>query len=274
VHELRPDLKRHLLREALRDLKGLYDERDRVRRAIRRHRLEVHCRDVLWSADETLLGRDLLGAEVRGLVLRDPASRRTLALAAGGPATARDVIAMLRRTALERGGWPLVFSSDNGPCFVAAEVEAFLEARGIVHLRNVPRTPEHNTWAEKAIGEIKAESGLRRGEFFPGAAREALEVVQAARRRLDERRPRRCLGWRTPVAVDEALPAAYTRVSRTLFYEAALGAVRRAVDGIDGTRARRRAEREAIFRTLHFFGLVTRYRGGLVIPLENAEVFS
>lgn len=272
--QLRPDLRVSLLREALRDLKRLLKERDGLRRAIHRHRVEIRYRDVLWSADETLLGRAFDGAEVRGLVLRDPASRRTLDFAAGGPATAQDVIAMLERTARERGGWPLVFSSDNGSCFVAAEVEAFLGARGIVHLRNVPRTPEHNPWAEKAIGELKAESGIARGELFPGGASEALRVVQKARRCLDERRPRRCLGWRTPAAVDAVLPPAYTRVSRTLFYRVALWAVERAVHGIDSHRARRRAEREAIFRTLQVFGLVTRYRGGREIPLANEEVFS
>jgi hypothetical protein len=45
------------------------------------------------------------------------------------------------------------------------------------------------------------------------------------------------------------------------FYETACTAIQRAVLGIDNPRARRRAEHEAIRRTLEKLGLVTRTRG-------------
>ncbi len=271
AHALRPDLKRHLLREALRELKKTGRRKDRKRRAEHRHTVLVHAADAIWSDDETHLGRAPDRTEVRGRVLRDPASRRTLDLAAGEPARAEDVIAALQRTAAERGGYPLVYSSDNGSCFVAEEVEAFLWRHHIVHLRNVPHTPEHNPWAEKAIGELKAESGLGKGEILHTGPAEGLRRLEEARGRLDGLRPRQCLGWRTPLAVDAVLPRAYDLVDRRVFYETALRAVERAVHGIDNPRARRRAEREAIFWALQLFGLVTRYRGGREIHLQNEE---
>lgn len=274
VHRLRPDLKRHLLREALRELKREGRRKERKRRAAHRHTVGVHAADALWADDETHLGRAPDGAEVKGKVLRDPASRYTLDLAAGRPARGPDVIAALERTAEERGGYPLVYVSDNGPCFVDEGVERFLWSHHIVHLRNVPGTPEHNCWAERAIGELKGESGLGRGVVLAGGAPEGLRRLEEARGRLDRLRPRKCLGWRTPEAVDRELPRAYDLVDRRVFYETALRAVERAVHGIQNPRARRRAEREAIFRTLQLFGLVTRYRGGREIPLENEEAFS
>lgn len=274
AHVLLPGMKRHLLREALRELKKGHRRGERRRRAARRHTVVVHARDAIWSDDEAHLGRDPGGAEVRGKVLREVACRRSIDLAAGLPATARDVVRALERAAQERGGYPLVYSSDNGPCFVAGEVEDFLREHGIVHLRNVPRTPEHNCWAEKAIGELKAESGLGKGEVLLAGAAEGLGRLEEARWRLDVLRPRACLAWRTPLQVDAALPRAYDLVDRRAFYEAALAAVERAVHGIDNPRARRRAEREAVFRTLQLFGLVTRYRGGREIPLEIAEAIS
>jgi transposase InsO family protein len=274
AHVLRPDLPRHLLREALRDIKKGQRRRDHERRASRRHTVVVHCADTIWSDDETHLGRDKDGTEVRGKVLREVACRRSIDLAVGGPAKACDVLRALQRTAEERGGYPLVYSSDNGSPFVAEEVEDFLRRHRIVHLRNVVRTPEHNTWAEKAIGELKAESGLGKGVLLLEGAVEGRARLHEARRRLDELRPRKCLGWRTPLAMDTVLPRAYNQVDRDDFYEAACRAVERAVHGIDNPRARRRAEREAIFRTLHVFGLVTRYRGGREIPIENAEGLS
>jgi hypothetical protein len=50
-------------------------------------------------------------------------------------------------------------------------------------------------------------------------------------------------------------------VSRDRFYDSACAAIEKAVLGIDNARARQRAERETVWRTLEQFGLVTRTRG-------------
>jgi hypothetical protein len=68
------------------------------------------------------------------------------------------------------------------------------------------------------------------------------------------------------------MPRWYTRVSRESFHQAACSAIEKAVQGQRTARARRRAEREAIYATLEHFGLVRRTRGGAPItPVEGED---
>ena len=68
-------------------------------------------------------------------------------------------------------------------------------------------------------------------------------------------------GGYTADELDRILPPAEDLANRALFYQTACAATERAVQGIDDARARQRAEREAVWRTLEEFGLVTRTRG-------------
>jgi transposase InsO family protein len=254
---------RRPLREALKSLKA-------ARRAERRRRdeelrvsVEVIERDVLWCLDATHLGR--VGRRgIEGQVLREAATRRTLLLTSGYVATQDDVVALLQRMAAT-GRLPLVLGTDNGPAYVGDRVRQWLEAHRVVHLLNLPRTPRHNAIAERAIGELKAESGLGSGVELVDPEH-ALRRLEEARRRLDELRPRPCLDGRTASAVDATTPSAYTASERAVFYDEVRVALEVAVGGIDGARARRQAQREAVFRVLERRGLIRRTRGGAQFP--------
>ncbi len=63
-------------------------------------------------------------------------------------------------------------------------------------------------------------------------------------------------------------------VDREIFYRAVCAAVTQAVNGRDPGRARRRAERAAIFATLEQFDLIIRYRGGVRITPRVAETIT
>jgi len=80
-------------------------------------------------------------------------------------------------------------------------------------------------------------------------------------RRLNAQRMRPSRGGYTADELDRMLPRAEDLVDRARFYDSACAAIERAVPGIDNARARWRAEREAVWRTLEEFGLVTRTRG-------------
>ena len=269
VHELHPDLEVRLVQAALRAWKA------RHRAALREHREQartstrVHFRNAVWAQDATHLGKDESGQAIVGEVIREVASTRTVGAAAGCAAGGEDVVALLQRTASERGGLPLVWMTDNGPAYRSEAVERYLARHGVVHLRNEPRTPQHNAFAERGIGELKALSGLDAPVHV--TLLDTLRRLQGARWRLDHLRPRASRGWKTAVQYDRYLPEWYHAVSREDFYDAARRSVQDAVRDLKGARARRRATRQAIWTTLQLYGLVTRTRGGRPLPAVQGE---
>ena len=80
-------------------------------------------------------------------------------------------------------------------------------------------------------------------------------------RHLNAQRVRPSRGGHTADKLDRLLPRADDLVDRARFYDTACAAIAAAVQGISNARARQRAEREAVWRTLEEFGLVTRTRG-------------
>jgi hypothetical protein len=161
-----------------------------------------------------------------------------------GPATTGEILAAL-------------LCMETGAAQKSNEVAAYCEREGVIVLRNLLRTPQHNPFAERAIGELPAESGLRADTELRDEA-EGIASRRAAWRRLDNRHVRPRHGYRTAAAVDATMAAWYPRISRARFYQATRGAIEEAVRGGADPRARRLAECEAIFRALEGFGLISR----------------
>jgi transposase InsO family protein len=196
-------------------------KRHRLHRAERRcanlrMHVDVHAREVIWALDGTHLGRTSDAAPIESEVLRDVHSRRTLDLAVGAPACGQDVVQILERARERHGALPLVFSSDNGPINTSAEVEDYLGRHRIVHLRNVPRTPQHNPFVERAIGELKQMSGLGKGVVLADAHDAALRLARAWHH-LDHRHARPALRHRTAAACYQNERARYSMQERELF---------------------------------------------------------
>lgn len=283
-----------LVRWALR----LFKARDRRvagwLRERERQRIEVAEKDVIWSLDATHLGRTG-GKSVQAELVREVASALTLHVSVGAPSRDEDVVALLEAIRRERGVLPLVLSTDGG--YVGGELSRYLVEHKVLHLVNVPRTPEHNSWIERTIQDVKGESELGKGRMLealperrvtlvggvleqsqgcvcvaePGAAceigaREELpcwcrRLVRGVRR-LNEGRLRASRGWRTAAQLDSLLARGDDRVRREELYAAACEDVALAVAGAKTVREERRARREAILCTLERFGLITRTRGG------------
>jgi len=285
---LRAALKREGLKLAPRLSQRLVSalKRKRARRERRRveHgrvKVEVLARNVMWSSDESFLERDLQG-EVRSSVVRETLVPKTLAVAIGPPATEDDVMRLWECARTERGCWPLVISLDNGGAFRSALVQEFLHERQIIALYNLPRTPQHNPFVERAIGELKCvigQDGLAERGGDPSQARvcapdpgvRATRMCKLARLlcswnnaawRLDHLTPRADLAGLTPDEVDGIAPQAEDLVGRERFYNAVRAALTRVAQEQLKPRARRRAEREAIICKLQEHGLVNRTRGG------------
>src|SRR5690606_3235644 len=178
----------------------------------------------------------------------------------GKPSDAHDVIDALEHLEQKRGALPLVLLADNGAAYGSAEVERYLAARQVVRLKSLPHTPQHNPWVERTNGELKATTGLGKGAVIASVSRTAA-WIRAACERLN-RRPRACLGDRSPAWMDERMPVGYDVVPRERFYRECHEAVDHAVEHLTNRRARRRAERDAILGTMERFGLIRRAPGG------------
>ena len=65
--------------------------------------------------------------------------------------------------------------------------------------------PQHNGWAKRRHGELKAESGLGRG-VVPDCVEEVAVHLAAARDRLNNHRLQSRLGCRAAAEIDRMLP--------------------------------------------------------------------
>jgi transposase InsO family protein len=263
------DVPLRLVRWAARRLKERHRRRRAKRRAELRTSVRVLRKDVLWSLDATHLGRDATASKVEGQMLREGATPLVLGATVGPPVTSDDVLRLLEAARQERGGLPLVLGTDNGSPYTSREVEAYLSERRVLHLRNLPHTPQHNARVERAIGEVKDLTDLGKSVRVGvlGAARRIATAIP----RLNACRLRRSLGWKTAKEVDRELATGYDETTREEIYEAAREAVRNAVANEENGRARRRKEREAILATVEAYGLILRTRGGVPLCPRNRQ---
>jgi transposase InsO family protein len=240
-----------LLQRALSQQKAVERREERRRLARQRVSHDVLARDAVWAQD----GVDL-GDGVHAEVVKDRASTAVRGLTLGPRATGSDVVALLEAMRRRNGGLPLVWQTDNGSAYTSEEVRRYLELHRVIHLRSRVHTPTDNAAIERGIGEIREELA------DDAPTRENLARVCA---RLDHGRLRASRGYRTAAEVDLALPRARDRVDRGRFYDEACSAVEKAVRRQGTARARRKAQRAAIWSLLEKHG-VSRQRG----PAEAA----
>lgn len=176
---------------------------------------------------------------------------------------------------------------DNGGANRAEEVQQHLAAEQVVVMWNLPYTPEHNAWTERGIEDVKAGAGLLRAQrradeamqgsvswSEPGVSSKAKDLfvrLVDAWVRLDRHTPRADFLGLTPEELDRIAPRADASVRRARFYEDVCSALEIARAAHAAPRARRMAEREAIWCALERAGLVTRVRGGGKVQAFKAE---
>jgi transposase InsO family protein len=247
------------VRVALRDLRAERRARkQRLRESLCSH-VRVLARATIWSLDGTHLGRDAWCTAVVGEIVRDVASTKTLGVSIGPPPSSEEVVVLLQRVVEESGERPLVVASDNGGENQEALV-SWCREHGVILLRSLPRTPQHNPWVEHGNGELKAHTGLGKGVLVlnPGVLP---DLLRRALDRIDGAIPRCSRGWQTARQSYRSLPCAETLVDRRGFVDEVHCAIGRAVQDCCTWREERLAEREAILQVLERHGLVTRTRG-------------
>jgi putative transposase len=157
------------------------------------------------------------GRKFRMLNVVDEFTHECLAIAEGDPSETRtakpsprvarklkaaDVIDVLSDLFILRGV-PAHIRSDNGPEFVAKEVQKWITAVGAKTAYIAPRSPWENGYVESFNARLRDE--LLNGEIFY-SLREAQVVIESWRRHYNSLRPHASLGFRPP-APEVVLPA-------------------------------------------------------------------
>lgn len=177
---------------------GLQVPRRRPRRRRRGPKGEVirkaeHINHV-WTYD-FLEDRTERGGVLRILTVLDEFTRESLAILVGRSIPAAKVIDTLEWLALVRG-LPAYIRSDNGPEFVAKEVQKWLKEKHCKTIYIEPGSPWEIPYIESFNGKLREEC-LNRYAFADG--REAQEIVETWREEYNRYRPHSSLGYQTPV---------------------------------------------------------------------------
>ena len=202
----------HMSEQAVVALKGLWigeqtEEQEHIARVerdtVRRELLHRGCRQEPVGALGERVRDDVL--ELAGLVAAE--GQAAVAVLALGPDldlaaevgrtfTARDVMLTLQYLFAVRGA-PEHVRSDNGPEFIAKELQRWLERAAVNTLYIQKASPWENGYVESFNGKLRDE--LLNRELFLSVP-EARYVLDEWRAEYNHRRPHSSLGWQTPAA--------------------------------------------------------------------------
>jgi transposase InsO family protein len=152
-------------------------------------------RNHVWSYD-FLVDRTEDGRQLKLLVVIDEFTRECLAAEVGRTFTARDVMLTLQYLFAVRGA-PEHVRSDNGPEFVAKELQRWLQRAAVNTLYIQKASPWENGYVESFNGKLRDE--LLNRELFLSVP-EARYVLDEWRAEYNHRRPHGSLNWQTPAA--------------------------------------------------------------------------
>ena len=152
-------------------------------------------KDHVWSYD-FVADRIEDGRKIRLLVVIDEFTRECLAIEVARSFTARQVVEVLRYLFAVRGA-PKYIRSDNGPEFVAKELNKWLKQANVQTLFIAPGSPWENGYVESFNGKLRDE--LLNGELFLSVA-EARWVIDRWRLDYNHHRLHSSLDYQTPAA--------------------------------------------------------------------------
>lgn len=165
-----------------------------------RHRPQY--RNHVWSYD-FVTDRTEDGRQIRLLAVIDEYTRECLAIEVARSFTARDVILTLQYLFAVRGA-PQYIRSDNGPEFIAKELQTWLSQAAVRTLYIQKASPWENGYMESFNSRLRDE--LLNRELFLSLA-EAQVVLDLWRKEYNQQRPHGSLGWQTPAAFAAHLEA-------------------------------------------------------------------
>lgn len=169
-------------------------KRCRKRPSTRRPRPKTPTRaNEMWAYD-FVFDACANGQKLKCLTIIDEWTREALAIEVSGSIRSEDIIVVLAKLISVRGA-PTYLRSDNGPEFVSAAIEEWLEKQGVETTHIEPGKPWQNGMNESFNGKFRDEClGM---EWFRTRA-EAKVIIEIWRREYNEIRPHQGLGYLTP----------------------------------------------------------------------------
>jgi len=241
---LRKEVPTRLLQETVAQLKLLQNKKQQAR--IQKNRLSVRVRykNIYWSQDGAKFNRR------RHQVIKDRGSFKILSVKTNKHETGEAIIAQLDRLKSSRG-LPLVLGTDNGSMYMCIEVQEYFKKNKIIHLRSLPRTPQHNGAVECAIRELKEVARLN-----------SCSLKQSSKK-LNKNRLRASFLFKSATEMDDKMEGMYTENNREAFYGSCVASIKKCCAYIKDTRSKRMMERKTILATLENFGFIEINRGRL-----------
>lgn len=246
-----PSLRVRVVREVIEKLKTRRKKRIANIKLKIRQKIKVKNAGTILTMDGTSISK---GDDY--IVYKDRSSLEINAASCDGHLNSKNTLDVLIKLKKENN-LPLVLGTDNGSPFCAKEVEDFLDKNYILHLKNLPKVPEHNGACENAVKEFK-------DQFI-----EKLDLKKSLKR-LNEHRRRQSLNWQTSSEFKKGNFKFYSLDERMNFYMNAKEKIKQATTGIKSAKIKRKIEREEILKTLEDYSLITIIRGNQSRP-SNAE---
>ena len=147
----------------------------------------------VWSWD-FIADSTVRGGALRMITILDEYTRECHVLRADRALKARDVLEWLQRAIREQGA-PEYLRSDNGPEFIAKEVQQWLALHRIRTIYIDPGSPWQNGFVESFHGRFRDEC-LNREQLW--TLTEARVVIEDYRCQYNQRRPHSRLGYLSP----------------------------------------------------------------------------
>ena len=241
IHAL-PQIRVRVVREIIAALKQRRKKRrEKIRKEVRTS-IKVKCAGVVLAMDGATKshGEDYV-------VSRDRGSKSVNVEKCESSLNTNDVLNILTKLK-DKNKLPLVFCTDNGSPLCSQRVNDFLEKNYIIHLKNLPHTPQHNGSCENAVRDFKE------------LLNENL-AIEDIEKTLNECRLRASLNWQTSYEFEKTNSIKFNHDERMEFYDKAKTNIKTAIYGINNAKEKRLRERNEILKTLEDFSFITIIRG-------------
>ena len=154
-----------------------------------------------------------------------------------------------------------MWMTDNGAAYCNKEVYEYVERENIVHVRSLPRTPQHNGAAEIMMREIKTDSMLGKSTVLISEKDAHARLINSILK-INKNRKRMSLSFKSSDEIDEELSVNGKKIDRALFYNEYKDELKKIVN-VENAREKRMREREIVMCLLEKHEMIKRKRSGL-----------
>lgn len=209
-------------------------------------RTDVLYRDVVWTQDATYLPNKKYAEIIKdrgSLVIKDFHLTTSL--------KKEETIGLLTERDL-----PLVYMSDNGSAYCSLEMSLLFKKQRVIHLKSLPRVPQHNGAAEVAVKELKK---LYKCHVANGV--DPKEAAQLCKETLNKHRLYAKHGYKSAEGAEKEILLKNKEELRDIIYAEYEKELLKIENGTTNKRKARVMERKMIYALLEKHGLIKITRG-------------